>query len=693
MADWRTNYMSGKPTRMLSEADGYTLLRQFNVPAPVFEIVTDADSAAKAAAKIGYPVVMKIVSPQIIHKSDAGGVIVGVKTDEEAKAAFNKIIANVTAFNKDAEIKGVIVEEMAKNGLEFIVGGKIDPAFGRVLTFGHGGTMVEYHKDVAIRILPASDEELRSMIHQIKAYTLIKGYRGDAPKDEEFIFNTLKNACTFFEQNPNVVEFDINPLKIYEKGGCAVDARVIVQDEPVELPPHYDQADIVPLDYYKPRSIAVIGASDDKTKMGYAAFHNVLQFPGDVYPVNNKRDEIQGVKAYKTILDIPGPVDMAVVTVPAKLVPGMMEECGNKGVRMAVVITAGFKEMDENGRALENQIVEIARKYGIRIVGPNCLGLILPPYKLDTTYVSTSPLPGDIAFISQSGAIVNAVVGISLSEGQEMGFSEVVSVGNQCDLSFLDYMSYAERDPHTKVIILYIEEIKNGVAFMEMAREIIKTKPIVAIKAGSSKRGQAAAASHTGSLSGAYEVYMEAFRKCGVIPAKTIPAAFQIASIVSRMKQPLKGKRAVVITNAGGFAVLSNDYAEEWGIDIVDLPQNLIEEMNTFLPPFWNKNNPIDLLGDADEERFRGVFEVLCANPDFWDMAVLVNFPNKVLGPEAVAQVLIDYQKKTKNLMAGCFVGGDCLKPGVHLLARHQIPVFDEPEAMYRILGQIAWDK
>ena len=683
--------MSAKPTRMLSEADGYALLRQYDVPAPAFEIVQSPEDAAKAAASIGYPVVMKIVSPQIIHKSDAGGVIVGVKDDAAAKEAFDKIVANAKNYNPDAEIKGVIIEEMAKPGLELIVGGKIDPAFGRVLTFGLGGTMVEFHKDVGIRLLPAEDEELRSLIREIKGYTLIKGYRGDAPKDEEFLFQVLKNACRFFEDNENVVEFDINPLRLYEKGGCAVDARVIVQDEPVVLPPHYDPEKIVPLDYYKPRSVAVIGASDDKTKMGYAAFHNLLQFPGEVYPVNNKRAEIQGVKCYPSVGDIPGPVDMVVITVPAQLVPGIMDECGKKGVKMAVVITAGFKEMNEEGKALEERMVAIARSYGVRIVGPNCLGLILPPYKLDTTYVATSPLPGDIAFISQSGAIANAVVGISLSEGSEMGYSEVVSVGNQCDLDFLDYMSYAARDPHTKSIILYIEEIKNGVAFMEMAREVTKIKPIVAIKAGSSKRGQAAAASHTGSLSGAYEVYMEAFRKCGVVPAKTLEGAFQIAKILGGLKKPLTGKRAVVITNAGGFAVLSNDYAETWGIDICDLPQEVIDEMDTFLPPFWNKNNPIDLLGDADEARFRGVYDVLCKNPDLWDIAILVNFPNKVLSPEQVGQVIIDYQKKTDNLLVGCFVGGDSLKPGVDLLTEHNIPVFEELEFTYRVLGHLTW--
>ncbi|HKL98172.1 MAG TPA: acetate--CoA ligase family protein, partial [Methanocorpusculum sp.] len=563
-----------KATKMLSEAEGYRLLRQFNVPAPAFEVVQTPEDAAKAAIKIGYPVVMKIVSPQIIHKSDAGGVIVGIKTDAEAKKAFNKIVTSAKAYDASAEIEGIIVEEMAKPGLELLIGGKIDPAFGRVLTFGLGGTLVEFYKDVGIRILPCDDEDIRSLIHQVKAYTLIKGYRGQAALDEEFLFQTLKNTCAFFEKNENVVEFDINPLRLYENGGCAVDARVIVQDGPVQLPAHYDPEKLVPLDYYRPKSVAVIGASDYPTKMGYAVFRNILQFPGKVYPVNDKRTEVQGVKCYPTVTSIPGHVDMVVITVPAELVPGIMDQCGQKGVKMAVVITAGFKEMDEGGRALENRMVEIAKSYGIRIVGPNCLGLILPPYKLDTTYVSTSPLPGDIAFISQSGAIVNAVVGMSLSEGSEMGYSKVVSVGNQCDLDFLDYMSYAARDPHTKSIILYVEEIKNGVAFMEMAKEITKIKPIVAIKAGSSRRGQAAAASHTGSLSGSFEVYMEAFRKCGVVPVKTIPGSFQVAKALSNLKKPLTGRRAVVITNAGGFAVLSNDYAETWGIEIVDLPKH-----------------------------------------------------------------------------------------------------------------------
>ncbi|HJJ55793.1 MAG TPA: acetate--CoA ligase family protein, partial [Methanocorpusculum sp.] len=638
-------------TKMLSESDSYDILRKFNLPTPEFKIVKDPESAVIAAQNIGYPIVMKVVSPQIVHKSDAKAVIVGIKSDDEVKKAYSNIISSVKAYNPNSTIEGIIVEEMAKPGLELIIGGKIDPTFGRVITFGIGGTHVELYKDVGICILPCSDSEIRCLIRQIKGYPLISGYRGDSPKDEEYLFRTIKNACNFFENNEHVVEFDINPFRLYEKGGCAVDARILIQDTVVNINDHYDPSKTVPIEYYKPNTIAVIGASDDKTKMGFAAFRNLLQFPGTVYPVNNKRTEIQGVKCYPTISDISENIDMAVITVPSKVIPGIMEECGHKGVKIAVVISAGFKEMNDEGRQLENQIVDIAKKYGIRIIGPNCLGLILPPYKLDTTYVSKSPLPGNIAFISQSGAVVNAVVDNSLSSKSKIGFSEVVSVGNQSDLDFLDYMSYAQRDQYTKAIILYIEEIKNGVAFMDMAKEITKTKPIIAIKAGSSKRGQVAAASHTGSLSGSYDVYMEAFRKCGVISVKTFKDAFRIANILSKIGKTRIGKRAVVITNAGGFAVLSNDYAETWGINIIDLPKDVIDDMNTFLPPFWNKNNPIDLLGDADESRFRGVFDVLCKNSTFWDIAILINFPNKVLESDKVAKVLIDYSNKTNNTM------------------------------------------
>jgi len=675
--------------RMLSESESYELLKQYGVPVPEHTIVKTAAEAGKVAEKIGFPVVMKIHSPQIVHKSDAGGVIVSISSKQAAEEAFEKIVANAKAYNPEAEIKGVVVEQQAAPGLELIIGGKTDPAFGKVLTFGMGGTLVELMKDVTLRILPISEEEIRKMVREIHGYPMIQGYRGSKPRDEETLVQVMCAINRFFAENTNVVEFDINPVRLYESGACIVDARIFVDDEAVEKVAN--ERPIVPIEYFNPRSIAVIGASSEPKKMGYAVMHNLLHFPGQLYPVNNKRPEVQGLKAYASILDIPNPVDMAVITVPAKHVPSVIEECGRKGVPMAVIITAGFREMGEEGKALEDRVLEIARGYGTRIVGPNCLGLIIPPKGIDTTYVHQSPKPGNIAFISQSGAIVNTVVDWSIK--QDIGFSVVVSVGNQADLNFIDFLRFVERDPKTKGIILYIEEIQDGKTFMKVASEVSKTKPIVAIKSGSSEKGQAAASSHTGSLSGSYDVYMEAFRASGVIPVHTLSGTFQVAEMLSLPKGYPRGKRAVVITNAGGFAVLSSDYAERYGIDLIDLPPEVLKELNDLLPEFWNKNNPIDLLGDANEKRFEQTFNVLAKYQDCWDIAFVVGFPNLVIGSEQLANQIIRFSEKTENMIVSTLLGGASMDRGRKILKENGIPLFDELDFTFRVMGRILWQR
>ncbi|CCJ35667.1 Acyl-CoA synthetase (NDP forming) [Methanoculleus bourgensis MS2] len=675
--------------RMLSEFESYDLLKQYGVPVPEHAIVQTAAEAAKAAEKIGFPVVMKIYSPQIIHKSDAGGVIVGIGSKQAAGEAFDKIVKNVKAFNPEAEIKGVLVVQQAAPGLELIVGGKTDPAFGKVLTFGMGGTLVELMKDVTLRILPVSEESIREMVSEIHGYPMIKGYRGTKPRDEEALVSVIWAISRFFAENKNVVEFDINPVRLYESGACIVDARVFVDDTAVETT--VKERPFVPIEYFTPRSIAVIGASSEPKKMGYAVMPNLLHFPGQLYPVNNKRPEVQGLKAYPTILDIPNPVDMAVITVPAKHVPGVIEECGQKGVNMAVIITAGFREMGEGGKALEDRVLEIAKGYGTRIIGPNCLGLIVPPRGIDTTYVHQSPKPGNIAFISQSGAIINTVVDWSIT--QDIGFSAVVSVGNQADLNFIDYLRFVERDPKTKGIILYVEELQDGKTFMKVVSEVSKTKPVVAIKSGSSQKGQEAASSHTGSLSGSYDVYMEAFRESGVIPVHTLTGAFQVAEMLALPKGYPRGKRAIVITNAGGFAVLSSDYAERYNVDLINLPSKVLKELNDILPDFWNKNNPIDLLGDASEKRFEQVFEVLARHQDCWDMAFVVGFPNLVIGSDQLANQIVRFSEKTENVIVGTLLGGDSMERGRKILRERGIPSFEELDFTFRVMGRILWQR
>lgn len=673
---------------MLSESEGYDLLKNYGVPTPRYRIVTKAEDAGIAAEEIGFPVVMKIISPDISHKSDAGGVIVGVGTKEAAQSAFNQIIANAKAYDHNADIHGVIIENQAAPGLELIIGGKTDPTFGKVITFGIGGTLVELMKDVTLRILPVDEEEIRRMVKDIDSYPLIAGYRGSKPKDEECLIQIIKNVCKMFDVHPNLREFDINPIRLYDSGACAVDARIIMDDSIQVL--DSDVREPVPVDYFRPKSVALIGASDDKNKMGYAVMHNLLHFPGKIFPVNNKRDTIQGLTAYPSVLDIPEEeIDLAVITVPARHVPGVMEECGKKKVKIAVVITAGFKEMNDEGRLLEERIVEIANRYGTRVVGPNCLGLIIPPIGLDTTYVAQSPNPGNIAFISQSGAIVNTVVDWSLTK--DIGFSLVISVGNQSDLNFFDYLRAAAADPETKVIIMYIEQIKNGRAFMEIVSEISRHKPIIALKAGSSARGQAAAASHTGSLSGSYDVYVEAFRKSGVLLVHTLTGAFLAAEMLSHPKRYPKGRRAIVVTNAGGFAVLSSDYTERYGIQMVNLPDYLVNELDSILPEFWNRGNPIDLLGDATEKRFKQTFEILAKNDALWDMCFIVGFPNNILSSEQLANQILTFSKSTDKRVIPTLLGGESMDRGRHILHSHNIPSFEELDMMYRVVGRLLY--
>lgn len=671
--------------RLLTEAQGYDLLKEHEVPVPPHEIVKSDDEAAKAAKKIGYPVVAKIVSPQVVHKSDAGGVVTGIKNEDGVRNAFNGIMHNVKEKVPDAKITGIIIEKDMPPGLELIVGGKTDPSFGKVLTFGLGGTLVEFLKDVSMKVLPIETDEIEKMVHEIKGYTLIKGYRGEPPKDEKGLVQIINNISRLFHESHNLVEFDINPLILYEKGACAVDARIYESEEEVR---HKEKEETeVPADIFYPGSIAVIGASPDPNKVGYAVFRNLLGFPGKLYAVNPKRKEILGREVYPNLASINDKIDMMVVTVPAKVVPEIMEEAGKKGVKLAVIITAGFKEIGEKGKELQENVSQIAQKYGIRMVGPNCLGIILPHKKINATFDPANPKPGNLAFISQSGAIITTVVDWSLKEDIEIGLSAVVSVGNQADLGFDEFLKFARDDNDTRSIVLYIEEIKNGRLFMKVASEVSKKKPITAIKSGSSKRGQKAASSHTGALAGSYQVYMAAFKQAGVISTHSLREAFQVGELLASEDYP-KGNRAIVITNAGGFAVLSTDYAEKYGVEIVDLSKELMGELNSFLTPEWSHENPMDIVGDSGADRYARVFDVMIRNQDKWDITFVIAVPSGVLDSRHLAQEIVRFSNYTHKMIVGCLLGGNSMKSGVHILREASIPNFAELEEAFDAVGK-----
>jgi acetyl coenzyme A synthetase (ADP forming)-like protein len=491
-------------------------------------------------------------------------------------------------------------------------------------------------------------------------------------------------VARFFSERADVVEFDLNPVFLYEQGVCVVDARLYVTDDAVAPVVVHQQT--LPKGILDAKSIAVIGASPDPNKVGYAILRNLLAFPGKLYPVNPKHILILGRTVYPTLTSIPDPVDIAVVAIPARLVPDVVKEAGEKGIPLVIIISSGFRESGEEGSRLEDQVLTIARQYGIRIVGPNCLGLMLPHQGINTTFDPISPKSGRIAFISQSGAIISTIVDWSLPE--EIGFSAVISIGNQADLSFEDFLLYAGDEPHTRSIILYIEEVRQGKRFMEIAREVTRKKPVVAIKAGSSRIGQMTAASHTGSLTGSYDVYLAAFRESGIIPVRSMREAFQTAELLSSEGYP-KGIRAIVISNAGGFAVLSSDYAEQFGIEMVEFPPAIISELDAFLPPDWNRRNPIDMVGDASADRFARTFDVMIKNQDAWDIAFVIAVPSAISDPIRVSNELVRFSKNTHKMIVGCMIGGDSMKTPLRILRDSGIPNFPDLEDAFKAVGNI----
>jgi len=671
---------------MLTEAEGYELLKTFDVPVPAYRIARTAEEARRAAEAIGFPVVMKVISPQVIHKSDAGGVITGIATPAEADDAFSAIARNVQASDPTAQIDGVMVERQQLPGLELIVGGKTDPTFGKVITVGMGGRLVELMGDVSIRVAPVTEEEIRPMIRDLRGYRLIAGFRHESPRDESALVAIISALSRLFTTRPDIGEFDVNPVILYEQGGCAVDARFYRMDETPQESPQTTGTAQMPDELLHWRSVAIVGASQDPNKVGYAICRNMLTFPGNLYPVNPKSPEVLGRTAYPTLAAIPGDVDVAVIAIPAKGVPQIVEEAGRKKIPLVVIISSGFREIGPAGKALEDEVIAIAKKYGIRIMGPNCLGLMLPLQGINTTFDPVSPKPGAITFISQSGAIITTIVDWSLPE--EIGFSAVVSVGNQADLTFEEFIRFAGDDPRTKAIILYIEQIRDGRRFIDVVSHITPKKPVVAIKSGSSQIGQKAASSHTGSLAGSFAVYMAAFRQAGVIPVRSIREAFQAAELLASEGYP-KGTRAVVISNAGGFAVLSSDYAERFGIGLVPFSPALIDELDAVLPADWSRENPIDMVGDSSADRYAKAFDVMIKNQDLWDIAFVIAVPSAISDPIRVANELVRFSKHTHKMIVGCMIGGDSMKTPLRILRDASIPNFPDLEDAFRAVGNI----
>ncbi|TKB07948.1 bifunctional acetate--CoA ligase family protein/GNAT family N-acetyltransferase [Desulforhopalus sp. IMCC35007] len=432
----------------------------------------------------------------------------------------------------------------------------------------------------------------------------------------------------------------------------------------------------------QPRNITVIGATEKEGSIGSALMKNITEggFTGGIYPVNPKYKKIHGHSCYKSVLDINTEIDLAVIATPIPTVPQIVQDCIDKKIGGAIIISAGGKEVGERGFEIEKQLIEIAKPSKFRIIGPNCLGTIVPKVHLNATFVSGMPLDGNMAFVSQSGAICSAILDHADLEG--IGFSHFISIGSMIDVDFGDIVDYLGNNPYVKSILLYIESLTNFRKFMSAARAVSRVKPIIVLKAGRGQAGARAAASHTGAMAGEDAVYDAAFKRAGVVRVDTIEELFDCAEFMAKQPRP-KGSRLAIITNGGGPGVMAADCVTQLGHEPTPLSTDLIKQLDSYLPRCWSHNNPIDLLGDATTERFHNAMHALLQSREF-DGVLVVFAPQAIATPMAVANTILKLKKSTAVPIFACFMGGKSIQEALEYLNRSEIPTFTTPERAIR---------
>jgi len=432
-------------------------------------------------------------------------------------------------------------------------------------------------------------------------------------------------------------------------------------------------------EFLKPSCVAVVGASGNPGKVGYAALRNMIQhgFAGKIVPVNPEAEEVLGLKCYSNVLSFLGSIDLALIAVPARAVPSVVEDCGRKGVKGVVIFSSGFREVGGNGVLLERELVNLCRKFGVRMLGPNCLGVINTYMPINASFAATMPLRGGVGFISQSGALCSMVLGWSLTE--QVGFSNFVSLGNKADLDEGDFIRALGEDEKTRVILLYIEGIEKGEKFLEAAEEFSRTKPIIVLKAGVSEAGARATSSHTGSIAGSDIAYEAAFKEAGVIRVRTLEELFNLTKAFEKQPMP-RGMGIGIVTNAGGPGILAVDASEKYGLRMASIGSRTVDLLRKKLPPASNFHNPIDLLGDAGAGRYEFALKMMLDDPNV-DALIVILTPQAMTEPEKTAEAIVKvYRSHLEKPVLAIFLGGKEVEGAARILLDSGIPNYQFPE-------------
>ncbi len=663
----------------LTAPEGKLVCDAYGIPVPQEGLATSAAEAVSLAKTMGFPVVMKIVSPQILHKTEAGGVLVGLRGADDVAQGFATIMANAKKHDPAAVLLGVQVQQMLAGGQEVIIGAVTDPAFGKLVAFGLGGILVEVMKDVTFRLAPTGHDDALSMLDSIAAAQILKGVRGAAAVNREALAGVIQRVSQLVDDFPEIAELDLNPVFATAAGAIAADVRIVLDfaPQPVRYRPSQETIVRQMNRIMKPDAVAVIGASSEDGKIGNSVMKNLINggYQGAIYPIHPTASEILGKKVYKSVKDVPGTIDVAVFAIPAKLVAQALVEVGEKKIPGAILIPSGFAET--GNVAGQEELVAIARKYDVRLMGPNIYGYYYTPRNLCATFCTPYDVKGKAALSSQSGGIGMAIIGFSRSA--KMGVSAIVGLGNKSDIDEDDLLTFFEQDDNTQIIAQHCEDLKDGRNFAEVARRVSRKKPVVMLKAGRTNLGARAASSHTGALAGNDKIYDDVLRQSGVIRAKSLRELLDFARGIPLLATP-KGENVVIITGAGGSGVLLSDACVDNKLSLMTMPPDLDAAFRKFIPPFGAAGNPVDITGGEPPRTYQNTIRL--GLEDARIHALILGYWHTIITPPMVfARMVVEVvdEMKARGIdkpIVASLAGDIQVEEAADYLYQHGIPAY-----------------
>jgi 3-hydroxypropionyl-CoA synthetase (ADP-forming) len=685
----------GNP-KVITEESSKEILSEYGIKVPQYALVTSSDEAVKKSKEIGFPLVAKIVSADILHKTDVGGVKVGLRSEDEVKKAFDDMYHRL---KEKFDVKGVLLEKMVPNGVELIIGLQNDSQFGPSIMVGLGGIYTELFKDVSFRVLPITKDDAIKMLNSLRGRDILKGFRGSKPVNMDMISEAIVNIGTLGVDLAGKYEsIDFNPVVVYPDGYFVVDAKIILKEKSSDDAISKASPDASFMDlFFNAKSVALIGASPEPGKIGNSVMESLAKhdYKGKVYPVNAKGyPEIMGVKAYKNLLDIKDPIDVVIVTVDLKFVPDLLAECGKKNIHNMVIISGGGKELGGERAAIEKRIQDLSRELNVRIIGPNCIGIFNGENRLDCAFQGhlrmIRPRQGNVAFLSQSGT-----VGIAFMETADaFGLSKMISYGNRSDVDEADMIHYLAQDPDTNVIGLYVEGLGDGRKFMNSAKNVIKEyqKPIVVFKNGRSTKGAKQAASHTGSLGGSFAVISGAFEQTGII---SVDSYEELTSALKALTwQPVpKGNKIAMVTNGAGPIIAAIDNFERLNLELAQLSDQTTKSFKEHYPATYVIGNPCDVTGSASADDYRFAIQAFLDDPNVDIVMPWFVFQDDPL-EEKIVDILGDLQKQKKKPILVGAMGGPFTEKLSKKIEAFNIPVYQSVITWITAAGSLAkWQK